>query len=156
MDDDELYDRIHHTTIMSHLELEMGIEGALAAFDLYNKIELGTEAESLRTEISTLNDKSNEWIRVQKIKIAIQAIYLISFIISMGTIGVPDGLIADISNLVINAGLAIGNALPGYLDAFKKFLRNTPLTTDELTVAQTMVEMTDFAAKVPEAHLKAQ
>ena len=156
LSDEELYERIQHTTLMSHLELEMGIEGALAAFDLYNKIKLGTEAESLRTEISTLNDKSNEWIRVQKIKIAIQAIYLISFIISMGTIGVPDGLIADISNLVINAGLAIGNALPGYLDAFKKFLRNTPLTTDELTVAQTMVEMTDFAAKVPEAHLKAQ
>ena len=157
MDDDELYDRIHHTTIMSHLELEMGIEGALAAFDLYNKIELGTEAESLRTEISTLNNKSNEWIRVQKIKITIQAIYLVSFIISMATLGVPAGRTADIMNAVINGGLAVANGLPGYLDAFKKFLRGTPLTTDELTVVQTMdVPLTDFVAEEPEAHEKAE
>jgi tetratricopeptide (TPR) repeat protein len=157
LSDEELYQRIQNTTLMSHLELEMGIEGALAAFDLYNKINLGTEAESLQTEISTLNDKSNEWIRVQKIKIAIQAIYLISFIISMGTIGVPAGLIADIANLVTNVGLAVANGLPGYLDAFKKFLRNTPLTTDELTVLQTMgTELTEFAAKDPDVGAIAQ
>jgi len=154
LSDEELYKRIQHTTLMSHLELEMGIEGALAAFDLYNKIELGTEAKDLEKEISTLNDKSNEWIRVQRIKIAIQAIYLISFIISMGTIGVPDGLIADIANLFINLGLTAANGLPGYLDAFKKFLRNTPLTTDELTVAQTMG--IELPAVVPEVHAIAQ
>jgi len=155
MDDEELYHRIQHTTIMSHLELEMGIEGALAAFDLYRSDK--TQAESLRTEISTLNDKSNEWIRVQKIKITIQAIYLVSFIISMATLGVPAGRTADIMNAVINGGLAVANGLPGYLDAFKKFLRGTPLTTDELTVVQTMdIPLTNFAAEEPEAHEKAE
>jgi len=117
---------IEEKNIKAALEA-LGPEAALAVYDLY------TSSICDEAKMKAADTKINEWVKIQWIKIAIQLIYLASFIISMSTIKVDAASFAGIMcSSVTNAGLAAANGLPLYLDAFKPFLRNTPVTVDQL------------------------
>ena len=75
-----------------------------------------------------LDSKLSEWVTTQWVKISIQLAYLGSFVASMSTLSST----SDEPDAIVNIGLAVANLLPLYLDAFKHFLRNTPVVIKEI------------------------
>ena len=139
----DIYNQDDMIIIMNKLESSIQTEAASAAFDLYTttmildslaveKLSVDTFNQEAQTEIINraikLDSKLSEWVTTQWVKISIQLAYLGSFVASMSTLSST----SDEPDAIVNIGLAVANLLPLYLDAFKHFLRNTPVVIKEI------------------------
>lgn len=124
--------------IMEIFQADMQVKAAIAAFRLLKVLLEKPKQNQPLDAKEALADFKKEvaaWHRHQRLRLLQQLLFILSFAISMIALSVSK-VIAKMIEISQDFALAVGNAIPFYLD-WRPFYRNTPLITPNImTLAQ--------------------
>ena len=119
-------------TQMEKLQSNMGAEGAVAAFKLFQSV-LDQNKENVQKHIIELKGHATQWKRVQYIRLFQQVLFVGSFILSIIALRRVDTRIIE---LVDNISMFLGMGIPLYLDALRPLIRNCSIVVPKVDVKE--------------------
>lgn len=109
---------------MEDAEKDMGVSCAIYFFKFFETLQKGDIEKSLEL-LPKVEHKVKAWNKAQWVRLTQQVLFIIAFILSMGTF-IPKAP-ASLLNGASLIAIAGGNAIPLYMDCFWPFKRNTPI-----------------------------
>ncbi len=137
-----------HRFFIDKLQSEIGVEGAIAAFELLNAINDSTKPKQEIEQLAVkLENKIADYKRILIIRLVQQVAYVLLTLLSF-VAALPLGIPAlTLTGMLVGlyAGLSVVNIIPFFIDPLRPYLRSAPKDVGKTTVSMSLAQTQQLA-----------